>query len=254
MIKEILSILDEYENKPADFEFVRDILFILRKYYHCEDYLKKVLVYRYNTKNKEEKYFDGLYNSHNKSIYIDISALDKYDITQLDKNIGILVIILHEFAHVTQEKRHNNKLQNRLLEISNHAIIKERIGELHDYIPDERLANIKSVMWCINILSENFLKYHDQIFRKKRMLYNYLIDGYAINECSLSYPLETFFKETNQYEENKELIEYGKELSYPERLLYGFPISKNEYGELKDICDDYRKQSKNKSRLKIIIE
>ena len=44
--KQILDILNRYDNKPVDFEFVKEVLMILRKRYHCEDTLKKMkLIY-----------------------------------------------------------------------------------------------------------------------------------------------------------------------------------------------------------------
>jgi len=251
MEKQILEILEKYEDVPADFKFVKDILLILRNHYHAEEYLKKILVYRYISLSNKKRKFGGLYDSYDKAIYIDISPYDNFDISQLEKNIGILVLILHEFTHAMQYKdRGKNNFENKLLAISNYTSMETKYSDLHDYIPIERLANIQATTWCINILSKDPLKYQYEIFKKKKLLYHYILGGYEVNDNTLSSSLETILKEINQYDNNKSLIDYGKQLSFSERLLYGLPISMDEYNNIVDIYNKQCEKVKNKTKLK----
>lgn len=253
MEKQILNILYKYKNKPADQNFVKDILTILRKQYHCEEYLKRIVVYRFGSDIKERK-FSGCYSPKHKSIYIDVSTYDHFNIDQYEKNIGILVMILHEFTHVTQEiENKDNVLQNKLLRLSNHISFESKLGDIHDCLPDERMANIRSVIWCINILSEDFLNNYKIIKKQKAILYNYMLHGYSFSASNtLTSPLETSLREANVYDENKQILN-TKEYPLSQRIVYGLPITIEEYDGLVENHNKYCNKTKEENKLKIKI-
>ena len=254
MEKQILNILYKYENKPADFNFVKEILIILRKHYHCEEQLKKVLVYKYNKSNKEERKFAGLYDTRDKKIYIDISIAADFTVSQFEKNIIILITILHEFAHVTQEtKKENKTFENELLRISEKVNLDTKLGDLHDCLPDERMANITSIIWCINILMEDYLNNYNTIKKQKSILYKYMLKGYNFTDKdNLISPLEKILKEVNIYEENKQMI-IPNNYHLSKRIVYGLPITKEEYDFIAENYNKYCDKEQKDRKLKIRI-
>ena len=69
MESKILEVLDKYENIPADYSFVKDVLSILRKEYHAEEYLKKILPYSYFNQAEKNSNWDGFYDDKNKNSF-----------------------------------------------------------------------------------------------------------------------------------------------------------------------------------------
>ena len=256
MESKILEVLDKYENIPADYSFVKDVLSILRKEYHAEEYLKKIIPYSYFNQAEKNSNWDGFYDDKNKAIFIQTSSCDNFNVSRLEKNIFILVLILHEFTHVRQSMNmDNNSFESKLLKISNMVPLNAVLEDVHDLIPSERLANIFAEISCIKILSMDFFRYQNEIYRRKKILYYYFLNGYKLcNNGDIISPLEQYFRGIELSADYIDLLKIDvKEYSLAKRLLYGLNINKDEYDSLKDTYGYYSNKVNNKNKLRIKI-
>ena len=258
MEREILNILKEYTDKPADSLFVKKIYDILRKKFHCEKNLKKLIVDKCKATDEDGISYHGFYSYEYLSMYINTSTFSDYKLDNRNKNIRLLIMILHEFAHVVHVKR-ENKLDNYyklLLDFSDEFEYNTLYSNLHDFVPDERIANIESVYLCLNILSSDFINHQEEIYNVKKLLYYYFVKGYEFKEDKLICPLEKILRVSKLCNKYNKILEYGSNLniSLVEKLLYGLPISIDEYTMVKDtyltLCEQIK--SGNKLLIKII--
>ena len=257
MEREILRILEEYRDKPADSLFVKGIFEILRSNFNCKRNLKKLIIDKCKAVDEDGLSYYGFYNFKYKSMYINTSTFAEYKLDNRNKNIRLLIMILHEFAHVVHAKR-ENKLDNYyklLLDLSAEFNDNTLHGNFHDFIPDERIANIESVNLCLNILSSDYINYQEEIYHTKRLLFYYFLKGYEIEENKLICPLEKILHETKLYDKYNKILNYGSTLniSLVEKLLYGLPISITEYNMIKDTYSSLSEQIETGNKLIIKI-
>ena len=253
--KQFLDILNKYDNKPVDFEFVKEVLIILRKHYHCEETLKKAMVYKCFSSNPS--CWSGFYSRLNYGIYINIAVLDNADLSINDRNAIILNLIFHEFIHALQEKRtcdclkysNFDNFEAKLIALSDLLKIEQqKDSNIYYAIPTERWAHIKSYIWCINVLSLDKEKYFDLIKKMKMALYTHILVNYEFIDDNLVSSLEKFLVLTNNLEDMYLIDKEG--LSLEQRILYGLPISLEEYDRILNKHHKYgiKVLSKNKSK------
>ena len=79
-----------------------------------------------------------------KNIENNILTTDKFEIT-FYKNLSILQVLLHEIEHANQQKiaYNENSLEAFIIRLS-YLINNSYNGEIYEYCPEERLAEIKS--------------------------------------------------------------------------------------------------------------
>lgn len=247
-MQRIYNIFNEYENKLADFYFVRNIVKILRDTYNCKKYVSRVIPYK-NYTSKNVPLVAGFYSTLDGSIAINNSADSfKFPLTILEMNVEILVRILHEFVHAIQQKLISTSpfsdvgMSINLVCASNGSNSKQRWNDnvYHSYIPDERMANLLSIWMSIKILSFDYFKYKDIIIDLKAAHCISMLDNYEIkDDDSVISPLEQFLRNTNQYDCYSFLIDSAEKYDLCGRVLYGLPITKEEYDFL---FDDYSEE------------
>ena len=77
-----------------------------------------------------------------------------------------------------------------------------------------------------------------------------ILRGYEFDENnSINSPLQILLQRTNLYQDNIDIFK-NKNYSLAERLLYGLPITKNEYNNL---LSEYKNYSNKDKKLKIKI-
>ena len=256
--KQLLEILNRYDNKPVDFEFVKEVLMILRKHYHCEATLKKMLAYKRCSSDSRNSW-SGVYSHLNHCIYINTASMDNTDFSINERNVMILCLIFHEFIHAMQEKitidcfEHSNfdNFEFKLNVLSNSLEGAQNYNNIYYADPIERWAYIKSHIWCINVLSLDEEKYFDLIKQMEKKLYTYILMNYKFaNDISVS-PLVKFLLLTNN-QKYMDLIDED-EFSLKKRVLYGLPISYEEYVKIQSkyiACIEGLSQNKLKKKKK----
>lgn len=205
------------------------------------------------------------------------------NLTNLEKkfytNLQITQFILHELEHANQQKIKNEGigLEAAILKTSDKAStmfedcltalrigkkmdndkLKEatklleiedaKYGELYDYSPKERLADIKSIEICQRLVEpfkHNLCKI-DQLLKYE--LYKTYLRGYAIDFTGIESPTVKYFNELRYYDFLKKLdlagedfnsdYEKVKKYSLESRLRLGLPISQKEYVETYNIYE-----------------
>ena len=252
MEEEILNILKYYEDNglEADYTFVKEILKILRKHCHAEDFLKSLVVY----KGKGKITFGGAYIPYYMKIVMDLNLH-----TQLKniktKNVYILWKILHEFEHVLQRKHFIDLIDDeiriddvfyKLCLLSNRSKVcsDSNLLAIHEYIPIERLANIKATEEILKILLLDKRRYKEITDSMLDMLYDFLICGYDFEKQEV-YPLRIYndlLKDNDKRMDGEEtvlsILDKEDALSINKRVLYGLPIN---IGEFNRVVSNYRR-------------
>lgn len=238
------KILDEYD-------IFNILVILLDEKTYLNDYL-------------EDLYFDissdntlASYHAYTKRITIYSNTIDSmiekiekdvkldYKLSKnLYKNLTILQIILHELEHANQIRILNKEknVESYLLCYSTIIDYNKCVDAdlLYNLNPEERLADIKSYDEVINIY--NLLEYNDQELLKllEKDYNNKLLKAFNFKNNNISSPTIKFFKLADKlyildyfdwYDDNQELMYQNSKKLYDldERLLYGFPVKKEEY-------------------------
>ena len=194
--------------------------------------------------------FFGTYSNDNKSIVINKKAINEN--TLLSKNVLGINAIKHEIEHAKNLKKleeGKNDIESKVLfyALRSYAIASglepKKISEMDLLIltlatknnpsinPGERLAYINSWKYVVNLL-KNQNKTKD-LLDVRTMLYCSYIRGYHDNGYYLDCPTFRFLLETNQLLDlkllKKRIAEEG--YSFDTRLLYGLPLTYDEYNQ-----------------------
>lgn len=168
------------------------------------------------------------------------------------ENLSLLQILLHEIEHANQEKiaYTENSFEALLIRMTKLVNLYDEEDLYYSCCPTERLAEIKTYNEIINIsksigmidvtLSE--LLSAEKVFRQ--------LKGYHFNNETINVPIVDYFN----YGGRKDIINIfainNKFIDLEERYKYGFPISKEEYGEsLKKMVLTFDKNFKNRIKL-----
>lgn len=256
MENDILNLAYDYSanRKIGDISFIEDLINIVSQTSGLQSYIKKLLIYS----DREEKSlsFNGIAKYDLDTKYISINLLKVYSRMMknikeysgmftnnemfLHMNLYISQIVLHELEHIKQLKRIDmgyNDLNTQLLSLSFKDITSINYKQNYYYVPCEREAEIMSYLTLINSLNPikekapNLCDYYYASYIQR------LISGYSYEELS---PTLYFMNNMNYMSEWKNFDFYSKDdnqllinlqsgYSLPNRLLYGLPISIDEF-------------------------
>ena len=243
MASDLYNIYLSYKNKNIDDYFITQSFDIfLKKEPQILPYIKDLIITENNDNNL------GSYSNENKIITINKNNINKHDINW--KNILGLQTLRHEIEHaknLQKLEQRRNDIESRAIfySLRSYAILNNldttqmsHIDLLllifntkinYDINPGERIADIKSWKYIVNLL-KNQRKTQDLLLARKMLYYSY-IRGYKDNRYYLDCPTYKFLLNTNQLEELKYLKNRVDKTNYSlnTRLLYGLPISYKEH-------------------------
>lgn len=252
MQNEILNIVYYYSfnYKLPDKEFFMSIINIILKYHKLNDYIVDInfnydgiAVYKYISKilsfsipsiiEKSDEVFNKITfgnddnHKYERIMFICFNAIKT---------------IFHEFEHIRQAKVVNNNFESSFeKELINNCFKCLALNycvyqKEHDIFPIERLAILKSGLGVLDIMSldTEIPSYIENNFYTN---YNYFMELYYRNG---TYPLLKYVQKTRTsiyYDDilisrnnaKKILKKSNKDMATLDRLLYGLPITKDEY-------------------------
>ena len=265
MVLDILNILEDYHyrRKFADEKFVLKVCAILTKYHELDKYIKDIVILH----GKNEK--GSRYSFTHNVLFINMDKICPIGFKKLLQdnyygmyNLMAVKIITHEFEHALQERikdSDDNTIERKILLLGdpttfidvNSYDFTNKIKWLkyyqfynrhYDIAPNERLAIIKSSLKLNNLCQRSFI-----IFSPYYLLFmsdniheiDYILrHGYKLaNEKTTSPTLWYLNKLTRK---NKDIIKNDLSLidfSIPseDRLLYGLPLTIDEYKNIDDV-------------------
>lgn len=261
-----LSLLDETKNdKLLIYEISKIVKYYKDNHLKCDmNFVKKILdVYLRNdymnlyngviSDNSEEnlafysRYYDGIVLNFIKTLnqrefYADASVYKEHvNIGSNDKisYYCVLVTLLYEITHAKQSMIANSDSKDDIVNIYRYCysfILEEYelYRQIHDSVPFERYANIRSEYLASEVIDYVYPNENNIIF--KLLFLDYLIYDYSLDGM---YPLKYF----GSLVANKDFDELIPEVTIEdnnlwERLLYGVEITKEEYNLILSMYDD----------------
>lgn len=258
MTSDLYETYLKYQNKTIDEDYIYQIFDILmEKEQDLIPYINNLIITHENDNNL------GIYWLEKKIITININNINNHHIAC--KNILGLQTLKHEIEHARSIKKIENyghDLETSIIlnaykgyAISHHLCpplansfeltnLNYNIANNYEINPGERISNVKSWKYVINLL-KNQRTSKDLLIARSMLYYTYT-NGYKDNRYYLDCPTFTFLLNTNQLTELKTLINLINKYNYSldTRLLYGLPISYTEYN--KDILKKVKLQKKVK--------
>ncbi len=274
-MEEFAKLIDDYNSKkkPVDKVFIDTICLKYVNSYNLNKYLQNVYV-----TNKSLKYGHGVYNSFDRTLTVNIKD-DLYPNLKVllgeeaveYNNLIILRLLLHELAHVSQEKLmyegDDSSLESLLIKLNNYLYFnpnyidskkKPIVNEIRDRLklisyfnyyrknqekaPIERMADIKSYQ-DINKIIDNVPdnskgKAYIEFSRDNN---SDLIDtsrfGYRIMGDKTNSPSLDFLRKINFLKDifdERKILDISNYSDLGERLYLGLPLSRDEYIQLEN--------------------
>ena len=258
MYDDVYQILEKYNNKKTcvDENFIKDVFEVVKDFYQVEKYVTKPTFKK--MKGSFANYDDG-----NKTIIFDLSKprqkdlkLDFPDLYYLFYNAYILLDIYHEFVHVDQYKILDENKEDALLcllinismptvdpydllyEIKR-LIFKRYYRRNWSYDPCERMANLLggiNLINTINKIPQDTLGFEQLIRLMTLETDNHCIDNYKLKGNMTNSPTIDFLKKL-PFSYNKKILKTDEvkqlfndpTLTFEDRILYGLPLTKEEY-------------------------
>ena len=272
MTGELAELLQSYSKteRIADREYVDRICSLVVHSKNIEKYLNNVMVVDNSFFKPGEKIKHTTYylKSHIILVNLDDDHSVEAEASMSEKdylewyNAGILDTTLHELQHVDQEndrltdpkslksqlieltdtdvKKPNKRFYARILKKPIIRILHDYYDERHDLAPVERMAELESIEETDRVIRsienrsyglEDFLRCQS-CCKEETLLKGYRLEGNITNSPSLD------FLENMPHTKNKEIIANNpsfRDMSLPfeERLLYGLPLTKEEFVKVK---------------------
>ena len=272
MTGELAELLQSYSKteRIADREYVDRICSLVVHSKNIEKYLNNVMVVDNSFFKPGEKIKHTTYylKSHIILVNLDDDHSVEAEASMSEKdylewyNAGILDTTLHELQHVDQEndrltdpkslksqlieltdtdvKKPNKRFYARILRKPIIRILHDYYDERHDLAPVERMAELESIEETDRVIRsienrsyglEDFLRCQS-CCKEETLLKGYRLEGNITNSPSLD------FLENMPHTKNKEIIANNplfRDMSLPfeERLLYGLPLTKEEFVKVK---------------------
>ena len=272
MTGELAELLQSYSKteRIADREYVDRICSLVVHSKNIEKYLNNVMVVDNSFFKPGEKIKHTTYylKSHIILVNLDDDHSVEAEASMSEKdylewyNAGILDTTLHELQHVDQEndrltdpkslksqlieltdtdvKKPNKRFYARILRKPIIRILHDYYDERHDLAPVERMAELESIEETDRVIRsienrsyglEDFLRCQS-CCKEETLLKGYRLEGNITNSPSLD------FLENMPHTKNKEIIANNPlfrdmSLSFEERLLYGLPLTKEEFVKVK---------------------
>ena len=265
MVLDILNILEDYHyrKKFADEKFVLKVCAILNKHYELDKYIKYVVILH----GKNEK--GSRYSFTHNVLYINMDKICPSEFKKTLKenyygmyNLMAVKIITHEFEHALQERikdSDDNTIERKILllgdpttfiDINNYDFTNkiqwlkyyQFYSRHYDIAPNERLAIIKSSLKLNSLCQRSFIifsPYYSIFFMDNTSDINYILPhGYKLHGENTISPTLWYLNKLTK--ENRSIIK--KDLSLmdfnipsEDRLLYGLPLTKDEFNNINNV-------------------
>lgn len=249
----ILKILYDtsYRHQLLNFNNLETLTELFINIKHLNSYVKNI---EFNNTLNDNL---ALYSNESKSIVIFVNTIYKMiediekEVLLIDnlemafyKNLCLLQIILHELEHAYQSKiaYETESLYSLIIRLS-YSVDNAYNDSLYEFCSEERLAEINSFNEIITIKNNLNINFEllSEILKfeyKKRQ-----IRGYHLKNDLVTVPIIHFFTSAKR----KDLLNFFDlsdvfdKYNFNDRMLYGFPISKSEYGNImKDVLNSYQ--------------
>lgn len=191
------------------------------------EYNKKIIIYKEAVMSMIQNLCNNLriINNFEKTLYI---------------NLSIFQVILHEIEHANQLKKIMtvNDLETFIIRIS--RLVNFNNSYLYEYAPHERFAEIISYTEIKNMLYYIIDELNELPSIINTEILQRLLRRYHFSNDMIQYPINTYFQIGEKakllevfewYSQNNKtaFLQVAKQYNYQDRLLYGFPISTDEY-------------------------
>lgn len=249
MIKELNSLVKDNLDKKVNDDFVHDAYDIIRNGNpELRDFLLGIHV---DDVCEEDPHTNGEYFPITGDINVYLNTVDEFNVSNEFKHYLIIRTIEHEIEHarsVAKYMEHKNDIESI---VTKHCVVQDEFSSgtgrpkfrhnLYIYDPHERIANIRSTKFIINLL-KNY-KDSESLDLARYLLFISYMRGYEDNGYYLEPPTYTYLRRNNMGYEEGMLSELVKNtgFSLDSRLLYGLPIS---YDEVPIIISDKAKVRK----------
>lgn len=262
-MESILKIIYDksISNQILNFRDIEKILELLIIEKHLNDYISDINVQHIRSNNLAS------YSNYTKKITIYIEKVDQMvrnietnilntNILEimLYKNLSILQVLLHEIEHANQQKfaYTENNIEALIIRLS--YLVKDGYcTPLYEYCPEERMAEIKSYNEVIILVSylNNKLTTLNEILGMEEL--KRLLRGYHYKNAEINIPIEDYFVLAGKKNlfDSLDISNNLEGYSLNERLKFGFPISKDEYGNsMKKLVLSLNKNFDNRLQIK----
>ena len=246
MNKELYHLLEDYKGSELDDDFIRKSYDIMIA---DEDDLRDKFVEGLDFDEKLKSI--GMYDVEDKRIIVSGNNIKRSAIREnyYNEKLYALHILRHEFEHARAIKRSYEVRKDIESTVNNYSLrlfyikfggFNTMIPEIEPYSllideenyiynPGERIADIKSWKFIVNLL-KNQKRTQDLLYARSMLFFSY-IRGYEDNRYYLDPPTYTYLlnqRMFNNYRYLKRRVD-SKEYSLDTRLLCGLPITYKEY-------------------------
>ena len=246
MNSKLYNLFMAYHDKELDDSFINEAFDIITRHDSVREYINDFHI------TEEESVNLGTYSIEERIIEFNKQSVLN-DKTIKNKKLLALQVILHELEHARNLQRiylkrddietkvvryslleyaikHNLYYRQPLdkLDILNAIIYKDK---LYDICPGERIAEIKTWKYLVNLLKNQ--RRSSDLLTARGMLYFAYIRGYQTNKYYLEPPTYEYLLTLGLYHEHYHLKNQFNNNNYnlDTRLLCGLPISEKEYRE-----------------------
>ena len=244
MYKQIGKLLREHKNEELDEQFIRDAFEIMIFHDNLEHYVNKL------TFDNGEQF--GLFDGENRIININIERINGLERSNYSKRLNALLILRHEIEHARNLKKTiiSDGIESVILELSmlvdnlNAADEKSRelwvkMGAIQSGIvekssvyglnPNERIADIRSLKFMVNILKNN--RNSQELIQSRKFLYETYVRGYFDTGSKIDPPTYLYLIKSGfliYYSNLANYISSHRPYSLDTRVLCGLPITREE--------------------------
>ena len=244
MNPELYTLLMLYKNKELDDDFIYKAFDIMMKYETVGNYIDDFEIV------EEEDHILGTYSNDEQLIEFNKKGVLN-DESVSNKKILAMEVLRHEIEHARNLQRlydQKNDIESRVVRYSlreyaiKHGLYYGSILDEKDPLilrvnkhgnynidPGERIAEIKGWKFMVNLLKNQ--RRTEDLLNARSMLYYSYIRGYKSNGYYLEPPTYEYLLTLGLYHEHYLLKKQfnNKNYNFNTRLLYGLPISKQEY-------------------------
>lgn len=244
MYKQIGHLLREQKDEKLDEKFIKDVFEIMIFHDNLEYFVNKL------TFDNGEHF--GLFDGENRSININIERINGLERSNYSKRLNALLILRHEIEHAKNLKKTiiSDGIESVILELSmfvdNLNVDDEKYRELwvkagviqsgvvekssiYGLNPNERIADIRSLKFMVNLLKNN--RNSQELIQSRKYLYEAYVRGYFNTGSKIDPPTYLYLIKSGflrYYSNLANYISSHRPYSLDTRVLCGLPITKEE--------------------------
>lgn len=236
MYKQIGHLLRDHKDEEVDKKFILDVFEIMASHDDLEGYADKVTF--------DDNEFFGLFDGDRATININIDRINRLNKTNYKKRLNTLLILRHEVEHARNLKKTavSDGVEASILRLSMFVASKAKeaslgitkpedtlVSSLYRLNPNERIADIRSSKFMINLLKNN--RGSEELIKSREFLYWDYIRGYRDNGITIDPPTYLFLINSGFFRYYCGLVRVVSEhepYSLDTRVLCGLPITREE--------------------------